>query len=639
MGDLAFDFETYLIAPGRLAPPPVVMSTCDVDEVGLSHVKQGDLWTVPEALDLLTDHLATGGVLVGANAAYDLGVAVQAHPSLLGPVLDALETDRIVDVQIVERLNLIARGWSSFHPPTGRANPGVSLAELVERHLGIKMAGKAGADAWRFRYHELDGVPLADWPEAARDYARLDAVYTAAVWQAQGRIMPATYGDQMRAAWSLHCMAAWGIRTDGARVTTFRAELERRLSAVRSDLTRVGFLRADGSKDTAKIKARVVAAYEARDEAPPRTASGDVGTDKDALTLSLDDDLIKLANVASDAKELDTWVPVLERGTTLPINPWWNVLVDSGRTSCRAPNLQNPPRRSGVRECFVPRPGHVFVSVDWNAAELRALAQICLDWFGESRLADAFRQGFDPHLIMAASILGISVEDAHARRKAPEIKAARQLAKVPNFGFPGGLGAASFVDYAWSAGVDLTPEDVRSAPAHVRRGAAVEHATQLKAIWLDTWPEMPSYLKEIGRRADKDREHGFVYTMDRTGFVRGGVGYTDGCNHGFQHLVAHAGKRALWRVHREAYADPSSPLFGFRPSLFVHDEIIGEAPEAVAHEQGERLAAIMVEALAELCPDVPVSAEPALMRRWHKGAEAVHVDGRLVPWEPKKVTT
>ena len=630
MGDLAFDFETYLIAPGRLAPPPVVMSTCN-----MSTNDAGSLWAPSDGLDLLELDLDLGNRLVGANAAYDLGVAVQARPSLLGPVLDALETDRIVDVQIVERLNLIARGWSSFHPPTGRANPGVSLAELVERHLGVKMTGKAGADAWRFRYHELDGVPLAAWPDEARDYARLDAVYTAAVWNAQGRILPATYGEQMRAAWALHCMGAWGIRTDGARVATFKAELERRLAAVRSDLTRVGFLRADGSKDTAKIKARVLAAYEARDEAPPRTASGDVSTDKDALALSLDDDLIKLANVASDAKELDTWVPVLERGTTLPINPWWNVLVDSGRTSCRAPNLQNPPRRSGVRECFVPRPGHMFVSVDWNAAELRALAQICLDWFGESRLADAFRKGLDPHLIMASSILGISVEDAHARRKDPTIKAARQLAKVPNFGFPGGLGAASFVDYAWSAGVDLTPEDVRDAPAHVRRGAAVEHATQLKAIWLDTWPEMPGYLKQIGRWANKDRDRGFVYTMDRTGFVRGGVGYTDGCNHGFQHLVAHAGKRALWRVHVEAYDDPCSPLFGFRPSLFVHDEIIGEAREEVAHELGERLAAIMVEALAELCPDVPVSAEPALMRRWYKGAEAVNVDGRLIPWEPK----
>lgn len=628
--DLAFDFETYLIAPGRLAPKPVVMSTCS----GPSD--RGGLWTPAEGIDVLRKHLICGGRLVGANAAYDLGVAVQARPELLADVLDALETDRIVDVQIVERLNLIARGWSSFHPPTQRANPGVSLAELVERHLGVKLAGKSGPDAWRFRYHELDGVPLDQWPEAASEYARLDAVYTAAVWHAQGRILPPTYGEQMRAAWALHCMAAWGVRTDGDRVAPFRAQLEERIASVRADLQRVGFLRADGSKDTKTIAARVTTAYEAREEAPPRTTSGAVSIDKDALTLSLDDDLIKLADIASDAKELDTWIPVLERGRTLPINPWWNVLVDSGRTSCRAPNLQNPPRRSGVRECFVPRAGWVYVSVDWNAAELRALAQICLDWFGESRLADAFRKGLDPHLIMAASILGISVEDAHARKREPEVKAARQLAKVPNFGFPGGLGAASFVDYAWSAGVDLTPEDVRNAPAHVRRGAAVEHATQLKAIWLDTWPEMPAYLREIGRRADKDRERGFVYTMERTGFVRGGVGYTDGCNHGFQHLVAHAGKRALWRVHHESYADPRSPLYGFRPVLFVHDEIIGEAREDVAHEQGERLAAIMVEALAELCPDVPVSAEPALMRRWYKGAEPVWADGRLVPWEPKK---
>lgn len=631
MSDLAFDFETYLIAPGRLAPPPVVMSTAmHADDTG-------KLWTPAQGLDLLERHLSAGGRLIGANAAYDLGVAVQARPSMLAAVLEALETDRIVDVQIVERLNLIARGWSSFHPPTGRANPHTNLGDLVERHLGVKMTGKSGADAWRFRYHELDGVPLADWPEPARDYARLDAVYTAAVWNAQGRILPPTYGEQMRAAWSLHCMAAWGIRTDGARVSVFRAELERRLTAVRADLTTCGFLRPDGSKDTKTIKLRIAAAYEARDERPPLSESGDISYDKDALNLSLDDDLIKLASISSDTKELDTWVPRLEHGTRLPINPRWNVLVDTGRTSCEKPNLQNPPRRSGVRECFVPRDGWVFVSVDWNAAELRALAQICLDWFGESSLADAFRKGLDPHRMMGGSILGISVEEAHARHD-PAMKKARQLAKIPNFGFSGGLGPASFVDYAWSAGVDLTPEDARSAPAHIRRGAALEHAAHLKAIWLRRWPEMAPYLKQIGRWADKDRDRGFTYVMERTGFVRGGVGYTDGCNHGFQHLVAHAGKRALWRVHREAYAVPSSPLYGFRPVLFIHDEIIGEAREDVAHEQGERLAAIMVEALAELCPDVPVSAEPAIMRRWYKGAEPVWVDGRLVPWEPKKVT-
>lgn len=44
----------------------------------------------------------------------------------------------------------------------------------------------------------------------------------------------------------------------------------------------------------------------------------------------------------------------------------------------------------------------------------------------------------------------------------------------------------------------------------------------------------------------------------------------------------------------------------------------------------------MVEEMAKVCPDVRISAEPALMRRWYKEAKAVYVDKKLVPWEPEE---
>ena len=63
-------------------------------------------------------------------------------------------------------------------------------------------------------------------------------------------------------------------------------------------------------------------------------------------------------------------------------------------------------------------------------------------------------------------------------------------------------------------------------------------------------------------------------------------------------------------------------------------EIIGEAPEDRLNEMSNALCRVMVDALAKYCPDVPVLAEPAAMRRWYKGAELVLKDGRIVPWEP-----
>ena len=44
----------------------------------------------------------------------------------------------------------------------------------------------------------------------------------------------------------------------------------------------------------------------------------------------------------------------------------------------------------------------------------------------------------------------------------------------------------------------------------------------------------------------------------------------------------------------------------------------------------------MVDSMKVICPDVKVTAEPALAYRWDKNMEPVFRDKRLVPWEPKK---
>ena len=42
----------------------------------------------------------------------------------------------------------------------------------------------------------------------------------------------------------------------------------------------------------------------------------------------------------------------------------------------------------------------------------------------------------------------------------------------------------------------------------------------------------------------------------------------------------------------------------------------------------------MVRTMQEYIPDVPVEAEPALMRRWHKDAAPVYdTAGKLLVWE------
>jgi hypothetical protein len=107
-------------------------------------------------------------------------------------------------------------------------------------------------------------------------------------------------------------------------------------------------------------------------------------------------------------------------------------------------------------------------------------------------------------------------------------------------------------------------------------------------------------------------------------------------NHFFQNLAAQGAKLALVRLTRECLTDRKSVLYrAARPVVFVHDEIITELREDVAHECAERQAEVMIAAMRELVPDVRISAVPALARRWFKSMEDVRsADGRLRPWWP-----
>src|SRR5262249_8232155 len=138
------------------------------------------------------------------------------------------------------------------------------------------------------------------------------------------------------------------------------------------------------------------------------------------------------------------------------VRPGFRVLVRSGRTSSFGQlNAQNLPRAAGVRECFVPSPGHVLVAADYATIELATLAQACLTQFGwESERAAALNAGEDLHRRLAARVLG---------KPAAEVtKAERSRAKAINFGKPGGMGDAALKAYARvSYGAELTDDEVR----------------------------------------------------------------------------------------------------------------------------------------------------------------------------------
>jgi len=619
---VAVDTETYLIQPGRLAPRLVCVSYWD------SSSQDGTVLNREDGVRFVTALLKDEDViLVGHNIAFDMAVLITAGvPGDL--IWKAYDDGRIYCTMIREKLRKIARGWYEYNPAMGNQRTRFSLAALVQEYLSTIMTGKKGTDVWRLRYCELDGVPVSEYPPKAFEYALKDAKYTARVCAAQRKSDPEIpdFHRQCGYSWSLHLMSVWGLRTDPIQVETVASRVQTAVDAASVTLRKHGILNQDGSKNTATIKALLVRRFGMVDV--PRTAptdrapQGNIKTDKATLEESEDPVLMALAGISGDEKILSTYVPLLRQGIRAPVTPQYD-LVRSGRTSAFRPNIQNQPRVGGVRECFIPRDGYAFVGADYHAAELCSLAQVLLDRYGASQMAKAIQEGRELHLETAAGILGITYEEAVERHKAHdrEVKDARQLAKAANFGFPGGLGAETFVAFAKAIyGLDLS----------------VQEAKDLKAVWLERYPEMARYFQDMGSRCNQGGGS-FTAIQHRSDRIRGDCHFTSGCNTFFQGLTADGAKRALYEVAKECYTAPESPLYGSHPVAFIHDEIILETPLDKITGAAERLSLIMETAMEQFTPDIPSSATAAAMMRWYKDAEpAFDEAGKLIPWEPKK---
>lgn len=646
MRAVAVDTETHLIQPGLAAPPLVCLSWHDGQRSGLLRRD--------EALEWYARQLADADVLlVGCNVVYDLGVLCAARPELTEATFAAVEAGRISSIDIREALMDIARGeLSDEDDGTGRR---YSLALLVARHLGKDISADKGADGWRLRYAQLEPLPLAEWPMEAVDYPLRDARYTFDVWQAQAKasalvdICRQNLTDeprQVRAAWALRLTSMWGLRVSRERYGALKASVDAEHARARGEFSRHGIYRPNGTKDTKKLGELVSAAYGGK---PPIAPTGKVATDRDTLLESGDPVLVALGKSGRNDKLRSTYLPMLERGLDAPWNPSFNVLVATGRVSSDA---QQFPQAGGIRECFEPRPGHVFCSVDYGGLELRTMSQRAIWTVGFSRMAEALNRGQDVHTLAAASFLSVSYEELLPKVKAKEKQATsyRALAKVFNFGKGGGLGAGGMAFNAREKdGVRFCLLLGRASQCGTRTvdvfakgkskkvcAVCVAVAKELGDAWLEAWPEQAELFAMAGRLTQGDTTVAVEVPGSRR--VRGACRYTQWLNTPFQGLGGDLAKDATWRVSREMYVDRKSPLYGSRLVLMVHDELIAELPEERAPEAAERMAHLMREAAREWLPDLgpSIEAEPAISRILSKSMATVRdAAGRLQLWEAK----
>tara|TARA_R110002020_G_scaffold264832_1_gene479574 strand:+ start:2150 stop:4054 length:1905 start_codon:yes stop_codon:yes gene_type:complete len=627
---VAIDTETFLIAPGRVAPPLVCLTTCKTSSDPTLDDYDLGIYDKNQAYSIFNDYLHSDITIVGQNIQFDMAVMGSAFPDLLLPIFTKYEKNEVFCTKIRELLWKITTG--EYKSDRDAKNLKLSLSDLVNKYLRENVKGKKG-DSWRFKYRQLVDTPLEDWPRDALDYAINDAWYTLRVARTQNKVLP-DQENQTRYAFALQLMRCWGVRTDPKKVNELEDRLRKRINRANKILLAKGLKRPNKdkySKNLKEIRALIEKQSKTYGIQAKKTPKGAYSTSKEALSYMpcigkpcnpemdywCSNPLHVLKEISEDEGEFTKYLGFLRSGTLEVINPRISSCKSTGRTSFSKPPLQQMPRRSGVRECFIPRKGYYFIGADYSANELVTLAQVWLDMFGTSQLAELINDGIDPHLYVASLLLDIPYEVAVDKKKDKEVKEFRQLSKALNFGLPGGLGAFTFVGYARGTwGVSISEQQ----------------AKEYKAKWLSWFPEARDYFNYVG---DCVSNGSFTLEQPRSYRLRGNVGFCDGCNSPFQGLASDMVKDALWNITKECYTDKSSVLYGTRPILLMHDEIIAESPIPLAAEAAERLSELMLISANKWCPDVKSKASPWMTDRWYKEADTVRdALGNLVLWQP-----
>lgn len=347
----------------------------------------------------------------------------------------------------------------------------------------------------------------------------------------------------------------------------------------------------------------------------------------------------------------------------------YSAIVSSYRTSSSGGdrNKQLYPATNGqnvnpkVRRAYVPRPGNIFCSADYDRLELCTLGQKCFELFEYSVMRDMINQGVDVHAYLgaqiclymdtgfAAAVKEVATEPLQVYEAFMSLKTSddeihralfaqyRKLAKPTGLGYPGGLGPKTFITFAGGKGYNVEVD--------------LATATMLREIWFNTFPEMREYFAWVNQKCEDPDNAGSVDDEGRPrkkycyysplGHYRAGCAFTEAANGaGLQTFAADGFAIAVFNVVR-ACSDPTfgSILYGSHVVNQIHDEIICEwEDDERSPARAEELCEIMVESMRQVVPDTKISVAPALMRRWDKFAEPVYEGGVLQVWEPNDAT-
>lgn len=269
----------------------------------------------------------------------------------------------------------------------------------------------------------------------------------------------------------------------------------------------------------------------------------------------------------------------------------------TGRFSCRAPNLQNPPRPhtwlgKRLRSLFVPEPGGKLVVADYSQIELVILAH----YIGEGALYEGFLQGIDPHTLTAAMVLD---KLAVIGEEGGITKVERQdLGKTLGFAVVYGAGLKKVASMAHldmnGAKRVMRKHEMMFPEIHAFKQAVINLARSRKPVpYITTLLGRKRRVPALNSRNDKIRMGAERQVFNS--LIQGGAGDI----------------LKLAMIRLDAILPPEAKIV-----MTVHDEIVVSCPEEIAEEVARLMTEAMTGEGIQKLVRVPLKIELNIVDRW-----------------------
>lgn len=682
---ISFDFETHLIRyPDKINPPAVcisfstlekeeMFSTADVYEVVSVNGKDIHCYLYPcfeqRGLDAIAEAFFLASIgevkLIAHNAAFDLHVAKGCIPEMVSILWQALKDGNVSDTMTRQQLYLLSTKGDLGSP--------LSLAALTNSWLGIDISADKDEGAVRYRYEEMDGVPISEWERDFVRYAIHDTAYTLAIWEAQEEARakrgPGSINQEplnVASSYALRGMTLEGIAVDPKVVQDLKDHYFPKFEEAKERLKDYGIMNEKGTLVKA-VQWSII--KEICDKhlvnVPKLTDTGDISTDRETLEFlaGFDDPRIDaLLEYSNNLKACSTFIPQMgvER-----IHPEFNNIVKTLRTSCKSSNyhlykgdkanaltatgkpkkvfvsstpsmnFQQVPRNGDFRKGFVPDEDFVFIDVDYANLEFIMASAILERETGHSTLRELLNTGLNIHDALCTvqyndlfdaklteeqgvKILKDKIDPRYKRLKKVRQDATKQI----SLGVAGGLMVDTALAGVKSKGYpEATEEMVEKWLSYARdrfpefKDWFGENVPWEGKLWkYRVNPKKTRYIPRLKKsiKIEYCAEVMGVYLADRT------RNQLSNCKT-MQTPAALGMKRAVVMLYQKM-EDPSKDnvLFGSKIHANVHDEALCAVPRSKWKACLDEICNTMCDAMLTIAPLNRITVEASVQDHWGK---------------------